>query len=79
MCGLTILPLDVANHPRCDGCSILLEPEQNEKTLCRCGTYHNAVSMLDPHYCRLCMGEEVPTGTPAGEPERLELSEFAGD
>jgi hypothetical protein len=35
--------------------------------------------MLDPHYCRLCMGEEVPTGTPAREPERLELSEFAGD
>jgi hypothetical protein len=37
MCGRTILPADVANHPRCDGCSTLLEPELNEKTICRCG------------------------------------------
>jgi hypothetical protein len=23
MCGLTILPADLSNHPRCDNCSIL--------------------------------------------------------
>jgi hypothetical protein len=72
MCGRTILPLDIANHPRCHGCSILLEPELNEKTLCRCGKYHNAPSEVDPHYCRLCMGEEIPTGTPKGDPVRTE-------
>lgn len=78
MCPLTIFPADVANHPLCHNCSILLEPEFNEKTLCRCGKYHNAPSEQDPHYCRPCMGEEVPTGTPKGEPMRVEeeLSEF---
>ena len=72
MCGLTVLPANMSNHPRCDGCSILLEPELNEKTLCRCGKYHNAPSQADRHYCRLCLGEDVPTGTPKGEPVRLE-------
>jgi hypothetical protein len=71
MCGKTILPQDVANHPKCDACDILLEPELNEKTLCRCGKYHNAPSVSYPSYCRMCMGEEVPTGTPTGEPVRV--------
>ena len=57
----------MAKHPRCENCLILLEPEFNEKTLCRCGKYHNAPSERDPHFCRVCMGEEVPTGTPKGE------------
>jgi hypothetical protein len=72
MCGITILPADLARHPRCHGCEILLEPDLNEKTLCRCGKYHNAPSEEDPHYCRLCIGEAVPTGTPKGEPVRRE-------
>ena len=59
---------DVANHPLCHNCSILLEPLFNEKTLCRCGKYHNAPSAQDTHYCCMCMGEDVPTGTPKGEP-----------
>ena len=71
MCPLTILPVDVANHPRCENCLILLESEFNENTLCRCGKYHNAPAS-DPRFCRMCMGEEVPTGTPQGEIPRLE-------
>jgi hypothetical protein len=78
MCGRTIFPRDVANHPTCHGCEILLEPEFNEKTLCRCGKYHNAPSEQDRHYCRPCMDEPVLTGTPQGEPVRLEeeINEF---
>jgi hypothetical protein len=72
MCGLTILPASIANHPRCDSCGILLEPACNDRTLCRCGKYHNALSEADSHYCRLCLGEEVPTGTPKGEPVKIE-------
>lgn len=72
MCGLTILPADVAKHPKCKGCLILLEPEFNEKTVCWCGKYHNATSVRDPRYCRKCMGESVPEGTPRGQPERIE-------
>jgi hypothetical protein len=72
MCGLTILPANLSKQPRCDSCTILLEPEFNEKTLCRCGKYHNAPSEQDPYYCRLCMGEAVPLGTPKGEPVRVE-------
>jgi hypothetical protein len=72
MYGLTILPVDLAKHPRCQGCGILLETELDEKTLCRCGKYHNAPSEADPHYCRPCMGEDIPTGTPKGEPVRVE-------
>jgi len=70
--------MDISNHPRCENCSILLEPELNEKTLCRCGKYHNVPSVQSPTYCRSCMGEEIPAGTPKGEPVRLEeeLSEF---
>ena len=81
MCGKAILPADLSNHPRCHGCSILLEPEFNGKTLCRCGKYHNAPSLADPHYCRPCMGEEVPTGTPKGEPVRVEeeIGDFEED
>jgi len=77
MCGLTVLPADLSNHPRCVSCTTLLEPEFNEKTLCRCGKYHNAPSAKDSRFCRLCLGEEVPTGTPTGEPVRIEdLGEF---
>lgn len=76
MCGLTILPLSVAKHPRCALCLLLLEPALNEKTLCRCGKYHNAPSIVDPDYCRACMGEEAPTGTPKGEPVRMEDEAF---
>ena len=72
MCGLTILPADVAKHPKCLQCLILLEPAFNEKTVCWCGKYHNAPSVEDPRYCRMCMGEEIPTGTPRGQPERIE-------
>ena len=72
MCGLTILPADVAKHPKCLQCLILLEPEFNEKTVCWCGKYHNAPSLRDPRYCRRCMGEPVPEGTPRGQPERIE-------
>jgi hypothetical protein len=75
MCGLTILPADVCNHPKCHGCSILLEPELNDKTLCWCGKYHNAPSIRDPNFCRMCMGEEVPTGTPRGQPVRIQDDE----
>lgn len=75
MCGLTILPLDVANHPKCKACSVLLEPEFNEKTLCWCGKYHNAPSLQDPRYCRRCKGEEIPTGTPRGRPVSTEEEE----
>jgi hypothetical protein len=75
MCGRTVLPADVANHPRCEGCSILLEPELNEKTLCRCGKYHNAPSIESPGFCRACMGDDVPTGTPKGEPVKLQEDE----
>ena len=50
---------------------MLLEPELNEKTLCWCGKYHNAPSRADPHYCCRCMREEVPTGTPKGQPARI--------
>jgi hypothetical protein len=32
-----------------------------------------------PHYCRLGMGDEVPTGTPTGDPERIEASEIEED
>jgi len=63
MCGRAVYPEEVANHPRCDGCSILLEPDFNDKTLCRCGKYHNAPSILDPSFCRMCMGDEVPKET----------------
>lgn len=69
MCGRTILPASLSRHSRCDGCSILLEYEFNEKTICRCGKYHHAPSDQDPSYCRLCMGEEAPMGDPNGEPE----------
>jgi hypothetical protein len=58
MCGRTVLPAGIANHPRCEACDILLEPAFNDKKLCRCGKYHNAPSVFDPKYCRLCMGEE---------------------
>jgi hypothetical protein len=75
MCGRTILPLDVCNHPKCRGCSILLEPEFNEKTLCWCGKYHNAPSVKDSTFCRMCVGEEVPTGTPKGQPIRIQDDE----
>lgn len=75
MCGLTILPLTLSKHQRCEGCSILLEPERNEKTLCRCGKYHNAPSASQPTFCCLCVGEDVPTGTPKGEVRVDDLSE----
>ena len=79
MCGLTILPADVAKHPRCENCLILLEPELNDKTLCRCGKYHNTPSVRHPEYCRACMGEEIPTGTPKGEaPRVIQEDEFDG-
>ena len=58
---------NLAYHAHCQACTALLEPELNEKTICRCGKYHNAPSVKDPRYCRPCMGEEVPTGRPAGE------------
>ena len=54
-------------HPSCHGCTILLEPELHEGTLCRCGKYHNTPSKKDPKFCRLCKGEELRTGKPAGE------------
>ena len=78
MCGRTILLAELSNHPRCLGCFILLEPELNDKTLCRCGKYHNAPSPKDRRFCRQCLGEEVPTGTPQGEPVRVggELGEY---
>jgi hypothetical protein len=41
-------------HPHCEGCSILLESQQNDATLCRCGKHHNAPSEIDPRYCRTC-------------------------
>jgi hypothetical protein len=75
MCGLTILPADVAKHPKCKGCLILLEPALNEKTICWCGKYHNAPSVKDPRYCRSCMKEPVPEDTPRGQPERIEEME----
>jgi hypothetical protein len=75
MCGLTILPADLAKHPKCLRCLILLEPEFNQKTVCWCGKYHNAPSLKNPKYCRLCMNEEVPTGTPKGQPRRLQDDE----
>jgi hypothetical protein len=71
MCGVTILPASLSKHRRCEGCTMLLERELNEKTLCWCGKYHNAPSEQDPHYCRLCMGEDVPMGTPQGQPARV--------
>jgi hypothetical protein len=46
---------------------VLLERALNETTICRCGKYHSAPSEIDPRFCRRCMGEEVPTGQPAGE------------
>jgi hypothetical protein len=61
--------LDLTFHPHCVRCTILLEPERNEKTLCWCGKYHNAPSMRDERLCRRCAGEKVPTGQPAGEPQ----------
>ena len=78
MCGRTILPPDISNHPRCENCGILLEPELNEKALRRCGRYHNLPSVQSPTYRRACMGEEIPTGTPSGEPVQIEeeLIEF---
>ena len=75
MCGLTILPADVCNHPKCKGCLILLEPEFNDKTLCYCGKYHNAPSLKNPRLCRKCMGEEVPTGRPTSQPARMQHGE----
>jgi hypothetical protein len=71
MCGLTILPADVCNHPKCLACDRLLEPEFNDKTLCRCGKYHNAPAVADSRFCRQCLAEEVPTGTPKGESPRV--------
>lgn len=62
MCGRNL-----TGHPACRGCTILLEPELNDDTLCRCGKYHNAPSVKDPRFCRKCKGEEVPTGKPMGE------------
>jgi hypothetical protein len=74
MCGKAILPADLSNHPRCHGCSILLEPEFDGKTLCRCGKYHNA--RASPiYYCRCCLGRTSPRGTPKGEPVRIEAEE----
>lgn len=77
MCGQVIV-LDSdspSKHLRCHACLILLEPELNEKTLCRCGKYHNTPAEQDRHYCRPCMGEEVLTGTPKGEPVRISAEE----
>jgi hypothetical protein len=75
MCGHTVLPAD---HPRCKTCFMLVEPEFNDKTLCYCRKYHNAPSIRDPNHCRKCMGEEVPTGTPRGQPVRIEDDEEEG-
>jgi hypothetical protein len=75
MCGRTILPAELSNHPRCKTCLILLEPEFNDRTLCYCGKYHNAPSVQDPSQCRKCMGEEEPTGAPRGQPVRIESEE----
>ena len=72
MRDLTSLPADVAKQPKCKGCRILLEPACYEKTICWCGKYHNAPSVKDPRYCRKCMKESVPEGTPKGQPERIE-------
>lgn len=49
MYGLTILLADVAKHPKCNGCLILLEPEVNDKTLCSCGKYHKCTFRLRAH------------------------------
>ena len=71
LCARTLSADADETHPRCDGCDILLETEFTDKTLCRCGKYHNTPSEQDPDYCRLCMGEEVPTGVPKGELVRV--------
>jgi hypothetical protein len=71
MCHLVILPAELCKHPKCIGCEKLLEPEFNDLTLCRCGKYHNAPAVADSRFCRSCLGEEVPAGTPQGEPARL--------
>lgn len=59
MCARTILPACVAKHPRCAFCTILLEPEFNEKTLCRCGKYHNAPSEIDPAVIQEQLGNVI--------------------
>ena len=54
MCGLKLDRF----HPICKNCQRLLEPKINNKTKCRCGAYHNAISKKDPTLCRHCAGEE---------------------
>jgi hypothetical protein len=66
-------------HLHCLRCTILLEPERNEKTLCWCGKYHNAPSMKDERLCCRCAGEGVPTGQPVGEPSIVEDGEEEHD
>src|ERR1039458_4391201 len=65
MCGKAILPADLSNHPRCHGCSILLEPEVDGKALCRCGKYHNAPGVADL-LLPVLPGEDIPTGDAEG-------------
>ena len=73
MCGLTILPADVAKHPKCLQCLILLEPAFNEKTVCWCGKYHNAPSVRDPIPLPEMHRRAGTGGNPKScQPERIE-------